>query len=75
MSRSSSLPLDGRMAGPPGWDAETFDALRADQQADLATFTSQGRQAIAEDSGHDVPAQQPEVVIEAIQVVLDQLSG
>ena len=42
---------------PPDWDAETLDALRAAQQADLATFTSQGTQLIAESSAHHVPSQ------------------
>lgn len=59
---------------PPGWDAETFDALRAAQQADLATFTSQGSQVVAEDSAHHVPSQQPEVIIEAVRSVLAELA-
>lgn len=61
---------------PPGWDSATFDALRAEQQADLVTFTSRGRQIVAEDSGHHVPSEQPEVIIEAIRSVLaDVTSG
>ena len=60
---------------PPDWDAETFDALRADQQADLATFTPQGHQVIAEDSAHHVPSQQPSVIIEAVESVLTDLGG
>lgn len=60
---------------PPGWDAETFDALRAAQQADLATFTPQGRQVVAESSAHQVPAQQPTVIVEAVESVLAELGG
>jgi pimeloyl-ACP methyl ester carboxylesterase len=60
---------------PPGWDPETFDTLRAAQQADLVTFTSQGSQVIAERSAHHVPSQQPGAIIEAIEQVLDAVGG
>ncbi len=60
---------------PPDWDAETFDQLRAAQQADLATFTPQGRQVIAEESAHHVPSQQPTIIIEAVESVLAELGG
>lgn len=60
---------------PPGWDAETFDALRAAQQADLATFTPQGRQVIAKQSTHHVPSQQPAIIIEAVESVMAELGG
>jgi pimeloyl-ACP methyl ester carboxylesterase len=55
---------------PPGWDAETFDALRAAQQADLATMTEQGSQVIAESSTHHVPSQEPDTIIAAVEQVL-----
>lgn len=55
---------------PPGWDAATFDALRAEQQADLVTITSQGSQVVADNSGHHVPSQEPGVIIEAVESVL-----
>jgi pimeloyl-ACP methyl ester carboxylesterase len=60
---------------PPGWDPETFDALRAAQQADLATFTPQGRQVVAEGSGHHVPSQRLDVVVEAVESVLADIEG
>jgi pimeloyl-ACP methyl ester carboxylesterase len=60
---------------PPGWDPETFDALRAAQQADLATFTPQGRQVVAEGSGHHVPSQRPDVVVDAVESVLADIEG
>ena len=60
---------------PPDWDAETFDALRAAQQADLATFTSQGTQVIAESSGHHVPSEEPGTIVRAIEQVLDSIAG
>jgi pimeloyl-ACP methyl ester carboxylesterase len=60
---------------PPGWDAETFDELRAAQQADLATFTRQGRQVIAEESTHHVPSRQPSIIMEAVESVLAEVGG
>ena len=60
---------------PPGWDAETFDALRAAQQADLVTFTIQGAQLIAEASTHHVPSQEPATIVRAIEQVLDSVGG
>jgi pimeloyl-ACP methyl ester carboxylesterase len=58
---------------PPGWDPEVFDALRADQQADLAARIAGGRQVIAEGSSHHVPSQQPQVIVEAVESVLADL--
>jgi len=55
---------------PSDWDAELFDALRAEQQADLATLVPGGRQVTAENSAHHVPGQAPGVIIEAIESVL-----
>jgi pimeloyl-ACP methyl ester carboxylesterase len=60
---------------PPDFDAETLDALRAAQQADLATFTSQGSQVIAESSAHHVPSQEPGTIVRAIEQVLDLIGG
>lgn len=58
---------------PPGWDPAIFDALRAAQQEDLATFTSKGRQVIAEGSTHHVPSQRPDIVVEAVHSVLAEI--
>jgi pimeloyl-ACP methyl ester carboxylesterase len=56
---------------PPGWDPAFFDRLRARQQADLATLVPGGQQIFAKDSSHDVPADRPDVVINAIDQVLN----
>ena len=71
------LPLVVVTAGisegwPPGWDAKVFDRLRAEQQADLARLVPDGTQLIARKSAHDVPLQQPDVVVKAIESVLAQ---
>ena len=60
---------------PPEWDAEALDALRAAQQADLATFTSQGSQLIAESSTHHVPSLQPAIIVQAVEQVLGSIGG
>ena len=55
---------------PPGWDPKVFDRLRAQQQHDLATSVPGGTQVKADRSGHDVPHDQPEIVVSAISTVL-----
>ena len=55
---------------PPGWDPKVFDRLRAQQQHDLATSVPGGTQVMADQSGHDVPHDQPEIVVSAISTVL-----
>jgi pimeloyl-ACP methyl ester carboxylesterase len=58
---------------PPGWDTELFDRLRAAQQENLAKLSPQGTQVVARNSSHDIPAQQPQVVVDAIQTVLNEM--
>ena len=66
----------GRSEGwPPGWDPETFDALRAAQQADLVTRVTNGCQMIADNSAHDVPSQQPEIIVTAVDSVLSAVES
>ena len=55
---------------PPGWDAAVFNRLRAAQQKDLVSLVSDGTQVIAKQSGHEVPASEPQVVVKAIKTVL-----
>ena len=55
---------------PPGWDAKLFNRLRAQQQADLADQVPGGQQIFAKGSGHDVPADRPDVVVDAINQAL-----
>ncbi len=59
---------------PEEWgDPAVFDDIRAGHQKDLATRVTGGVQVIAESSTHHVPSQEPDVVIEAVEQVLDQL--
>ena len=55
---------------PPGLDPKVFDRLRAQQQHDLATSVPGGTQVKADRSGHDVPHDQPEIVVSASSTVL-----
>ena len=57
---------------PPGWNPRVFNRLRSRQQADLATLVPGGRQMFARQSGHRVPDEQPEVVVRALDDVLDR---
>ena len=59
---------------PPGWNAKVFDRLRAAQQKDLVSRVSDGTQIIAEESGHEVPSSEPEVVVQGIESVLAKIS-
>ncbi len=57
-----------------GLDPET--AARAEEvwrqlQNDLASRSSQGRLVVAGDSGHQIPVEQPEIVVEAIRQVIN----
>ena len=57
---------------PPGWNPRVFNRLRSRQQADLATLVPGGRQMFARQSGHRVPDEQPEVVVRALDDVVDR---
>jgi pimeloyl-ACP methyl ester carboxylesterase len=59
-------------AWPPDWNPRLFDRLRAEQQKDLTTLSSTGSQIVATHSGHDVPNEQPAIVIRAVKQVLRQ---
>jgi pimeloyl-ACP methyl ester carboxylesterase len=56
---------------PPGWDAKLFNRLRDELQQDLARSVPDGRRVIAEHSRHEVPREEPEVIVEAVSSVLD----
>jgi len=46
-----------------------------EMQVELVSFSTQGKQIIATDSGHMIHYDQPELVIDAIQSIVDQVSG
>ncbi len=56
---------------PPGWPVEAMPKLHHELQADLAGLVPDGRLIIAERSGHYVHQGEPELVVEAIQQVVE----
>jgi CubicO group peptidase (beta-lactamase class C family)/pimeloyl-ACP methyl ester carboxylesterase len=56
---------------PPGWPVEVMPQLHQGLQADLATLVPNARLVVAERSGHYVHQGEPELVVEAIQDVVD----
>ncbi len=56
---------------PPGWPIEVMPQVHRELQADLAGLVPNGRQVIAERSGHYVHRTEPELVLEAIRQVVE----
>ncbi|MCC6792478.1 MAG: alpha/beta fold hydrolase [Thermomicrobiales bacterium] len=55
---------------PSGWPVAAEEALRLELQDDLATLVPNARHVIAEESGHFIHDDQPDLVIGAIQLVV-----
>jgi hypothetical protein len=63
----------GQMTKAPGVsaeDAEKFNVAQNEMQIELAALSSRGKRIIAEQSGHYIQVEQPELVIEAIREVV-----
>jgi pimeloyl-ACP methyl ester carboxylesterase len=64
----------GRLADPserpPGWPVAEEKRIWRELHAELAQMAPGGRHIIAETSGHDIPQEQPQLVVEAIQAVV-----
>jgi pimeloyl-ACP methyl ester carboxylesterase len=56
---------------PPDYPAADLEAIWLPLQEDLAALVPDGRLVVAEQSGHFIPGDQPEVVITAIRQVVD----
>ncbi len=54
----------------PGSPVEADERLWAQLQAELTRLVPGGRHVVAEQSGHDIPSEQPESVVEAIGQVV-----
>ena len=71
ISRSPDNPF---LANMPELPTETNAALRQiwqDLQAELAELSSNTTRVIAAQAGHDIPNEEPELVIEAIRMLVD----
>jgi pimeloyl-ACP methyl ester carboxylesterase len=54
---------------PPGWPVEQDERLWRQLQQELAQLVPGGRLETATESGHDIPQEQPELVLDAIRDV------
>jgi pimeloyl-ACP methyl ester carboxylesterase len=68
---SAELPPELRSALPPDFPFDTFDTVWQELQAELAALAPDARHVVAAESGHYIQLQQPELVIDAIQQVVD----
>src|SRR5215213_2759735 len=55
---------------PPGWPIAEEERIWRELHAEIARLAPSGRHVIAEASGHDIPQEQPELVVEAIQIII-----
>ena len=55
---------------PPGWPIVEEERIWRELHAELARMVPDGRHVIAETSRHDIPQEQPELVVSAIQAVV-----
>lgn len=68
---SAELPPEMLSKLPPDFPWDTLETVWQELQADLAALVPGARQVIATESGHYVQLQQPELVIDAIQQVVE----
>ena len=55
---------------PAGWPIAEEERIWRELHTEIARMVPNGRHVIAEASGHDIPQEQPELVVEAIQAVV-----
>ena len=65
------LSTDPDLLGLSDEEAQQGEAVWDELQAELAALSSNGKQVIAEESGHQVQLDQPELVIDAIRQVIE----
>ncbi|MFL5686214.1 MAG: alpha/beta fold hydrolase [Chloroflexota bacterium] len=61
--------------GLPAAVAKDTDGIWMKLQTDLAALSTNGRQEIVEGATHDMPGEKPDVIVKAIQDILDQAGG
>jgi pimeloyl-ACP methyl ester carboxylesterase len=61
--------------GLPPAVAKDLDGIWMGLQADLVALSSHGRQEIVPNATHDMPFEQPDVIVKAIRDILDQAGG
>ena len=56
---------------PPGWPAEELERVWRALQLDLASRAPQGTLVIADQSGHSIPTDQPQVIVDETRQVVE----
>jgi pimeloyl-ACP methyl ester carboxylesterase len=67
-----------QMSTGPGVSAEDVEGFKEaddEMQAELAALSTRGKHVIAEDCGHHIQVQQPQLVIDAIREVVEAVRG
>jgi pimeloyl-ACP methyl ester carboxylesterase len=65
------VPTDPDLLGLSDEEAQQAEAVWDELQAEMAALSSNGKQVIAQESGHFVQLDQPELVIDAIGDVVE----
>ena len=68
---SAEVPPEARSALPPDFPWDAFDTVWHALQDELAALAPGARHVVAAESGHYIQLEQPELVIAAIQQVVD----
>jgi pimeloyl-ACP methyl ester carboxylesterase len=63
------------IAGIPALYSPLVEGIWSDMQLDLLNLSTNSKQIIAEQSGHDIPSDQPQLVIDATREVVRVLRG
>ncbi len=60
---------------PDGWPTVTLEGVWRQLEADLASRAPRGSLVIADKSDHNIPGEQPEIIVAATRTVLDAVRG
>jgi pimeloyl-ACP methyl ester carboxylesterase len=67
----ADLPPEVQSVLPPDFPWDTLETVAQELQAELAALVPGARQVIATESGHYIQLQQPQLVIDAVEQVVD----
>ncbi len=59
----------------PGWPADRIEKLWTELENDIASKTTHSRVIVAEKAGHRIQVDQPQIVVDAIKDVVQQVRG
>jgi len=58
---------------PPGWPVDALEKVWRDLETDLASRAPQGKLLIADQSNHNIPGFQPQIIVDATRQIVDEL--